>query len=132
MKRLYSAYTIYLLVLPVDIYEVMNNLTPVIIKFMILGIIVPPVAIAMLFQDENSKSPSPIEIILTFFTSLVFVWLGYEASIETDVPVVAGLAGTFFLGLFSLPVIIKVKKHLVDLVGNLIDSIGDWVKKLTK
>lgn len=96
-----------------------------------MGVIVPPVALYMLYQDPNSNTPSFWDAVATFFTSLIFVWLGYEVSVETKIPVVFGLIGTFFIGLSSLPVILKAKKHLVDLVGTIIDSLGDWFKKFT-
>ena len=128
MKKLYSAYTVLILTWPID--TVWDMLTPTAIKFIILGIVVPPIAIWMLFNDENSRAPSFSEAVITFFTSLVFVWLGYEASIETKIPVVLGLVGTFFLGLSSLPVIMKTKKNVIALVAGVIESLGDWLKRI--
>lgn len=127
MKKLYSAYTLLIISWPVE--NLWDMLTPTMIKFIVLGVVVPPIAIWMLFNDENSKNPTISEAVTTFFTSLIFVWLGYEASIETKIPVVLGLVGTFFLGLSSLPVIMKTKKNVVALVAGIIDSIGDWAKK---
>ena len=127
MKKLYSLYTIAFISWPIE--EVLNSLTPTIVKFAVLAIVVPPIAIWMLYNDENSRTPTVGEGVITFLTSIVFVWLGYEASMETKIPVVLGLVGTFFLGLSSLPIIMKTKKNVINLVAGVIDSIGEWFKK---
>lgn len=130
MKKLYSAYTLLIISWPVPVESLWDMLTPTMIKFIVLGLVVPPIAIGMLFNDENSRTPTWSEAIITFFTSLVFVWLGYEASMETKIPVVWGLVGTFFLGLSSLPIIMKTKKNVIGLVGGVIDSLGKWIDKM--
>lgn len=110
--------------------RILMNLTPTAIKFMILGLVVAPVAIGMLFKDEQLKSPKKLDIILTFFTSLVFVWIGYEMTIQYNIPSVLCLIASFFIGLFSLPIVLSAKKHLIKLIGTCIEALGDFFKKL--
>lgn len=109
--------------------RILMNLTPTAIKFMILGLVVAPVAIGMLFKDEQLKSPKKLDIILTFFTSLVFVWIGYEMTIQYNIPSVLCLIASFFIGLFSLPIVLSAKKHLIKLIGTCIEALGDLFKK---
>lgn len=110
--------------------RILMNLTPIAIKFMILGLVVAPVAIGMLFKDEQLKSPKKLDVILTFFTSLVFVWIGYEMTIQYNIPSVLCLIASFFIGLFSLPIVLSAKKHLIKLIGTCIEALGDFFKKL--
>lgn len=109
--------------------RVLMNLTPTAIKFMILGLVVAPVAIGMLFKDDKLHTPKKLDIALTFFTSLMFVWLGYELTVQYNIPSVLCLIASFFIGLFSLSIVLSAKKHLIKLIGTCIDSLGEFFKK---
>jgi len=128
MKICYILYIVFFLTWD----RFLMDLTPAMIKFLILGIVVAPVSIGMLFKDETIKSPRKIDISLTLILSLVFVWLGYELTIHYSLPSVIGLIGCFFTGLFSLPIVLHAKVHLIKLTGTTIDSIGEFLKKFTK
>ena len=128
MKTTYLLYALFFIAW--DRY--MISLTPAMIKFFILGVVVAPVSIGMLWKDETISRPRKIDIGLTLILSLAFVWLGYEVTTSFKIPYVYGLITCFFTGLFSLPIVLHAKTHLLKLVGTAIDGLGEFIKKFTK
>ena len=109
-----------------------SEMEPMAIKFFVMGCIVPFIAIYMLFQDENARSPTKMDIAVTVLISTVLVWMGYEVSNQTVLPVYAGLIISFFLGLFSLELVLAVKKKIFGkegLIDRIFTEIGIWISK---
>ena len=109
----------------VDVYGSFDKIA---LKFLIMGVVVPPIAIYMLYQDENAESPTKWDIIVTFLLSIVLIWMGYEISQGTFIPVWGGLIISFILGLFSLSIVMKVKEKITG-KGGIIDALSTSVKK---
>lgn len=104
------------------------------VKFAIMGFIVPVVATYMLYDDENSENPSKKQIAFTIFVSLVFVWFSYEAVIHWQWPVIVGMVVAFIVGLAALPIIRTVRKRAPVVISNVMDGAGeaatDFLKSL--
>lgn len=99
---------------------------------MVLAVIVPIVSVYMLFDDPLQDNPSWKQIFIAFLTSILFVWIGYEASVETGIPVWIGLILSFAVGLSAMPIIRKVRTKLPKAVESIIDYIPEWVKNKIK
>lgn len=112
--------------------DVYGKMEPIAIKFIVMGCVVPFIAIYMLYQDENARNPTKMDISVTVLISMILVWMGYEVSYQSVLPVYAGLIISFFLGLFSLNLVLLVKKKMFG-KGGLIDRVfkelGNWVAK---
>ena len=106
-------------------YGKMNDIA---LKFLLMGVVVPPVAIYMLYIDEKSPSPSRRDIVATIVLSMILIWLGYEISVDTFVPVWAGLLLSFVFGLFSLSIVMKVRDKMTGKDG-IIDTIFNGFKR---
>ncbi|MCT8340491.1 hypothetical protein MG296_10535 [Flavobacteriaceae bacterium TK19130] len=113
----------------VDVYGQFNDIA---LKFLLMGIVVPPVAIYMLYKDENADNPKRADIVATVFLSLILIWIGYEISIGTWVPVWLGLITSFILGLFSLPIVLKVRSKIMEkngVIDRLFKELGKWIAR---
>tara|TARA_R100000750_G_scaffold62075_1_gene54701 strand:- start:318 stop:758 length:441 start_codon:yes stop_codon:yes gene_type:complete len=102
------------------------------LKFLIMGIVVPSVAVYMLYKDENSPTPSKGDIAVTVVLSMVIIWFGYEISEGTAVPVWLALMISFILGLFSLSLVMKLKDKILGengLLDKLVKEAGKWIAK---
>jgi len=112
-----------------DVYE---SLGPIATKFIIMGCVVPFIAIYMLFQDENTKNPTKFDIIVTVLLSIILVWMGFEVSQQTVLPVWLGLILSFILGLFSLNLVLLLKTKIFGksgLIDRLFKELGNYIAK---
>lgn len=107
------------------------ELSPDAFKFIVLGVVVPVVAMFLLARDENAtKKVTKVDMIITVILSSTLVWLAYEVSNQTAMPYWVGLVISFVLGLFSLDVALAIKKRIFNKDG-VIDiffkEIGDLI-----
>lgn len=110
------------------VFGILLELTPIQIKFFIAGLVCPIVALSMNKKDYGTEKPSFGDYLTTILLSMTFVWFGYEAAIVWQIPMILALIVSFFLGIFSLALVIEVKKHTVKNVGILIKEIFDNIK----
>lgn len=113
------------------------QVTATMLKFFIVGIVVPPVAVYMLYKDSGTENrPKKGDVFITFLVSQVFIWFGYEISVGYAVPVGLGMLVSFFLGIAALPIAMKVKDQLVKSVSEIVkagtDLITTWINKIKK
>lgn len=108
------------------------SLDTTIIKFLILGLVVPPVAVYMLIKDENSESPERWDIAITVLLSAVFVWLGYELHHSFSFPLAIGLLVSFVMGLGSLKLAITIRDNGIKVIVDLFSEVKNWAKNKMK
>ncbi|MBT0607646.1 hypothetical protein [Aequorivita echinoideorum] len=109
-----------------------GSFEPIAVKFLIIGAVAPFIAIYMLYRDENARNPKKSDIVATVLISMFLVWFGYEVSAANVVPVYLGLIISFFLGLFSLNLIMTVKKKLFEEKGlfeRIFKELGNWIAR---
>lgn len=112
--------------------DVYGSVEPIAVKFIIMGCVVPFIAIYMLYQDENARNPTKIDIAVTVVISMILVWMGYEVSNQTVLPIYAGLILSFFLGLFSLNLVLIIRKKVFGksgLIDRIFKELGIWIAK---
>lgn len=109
-----------------------HHLDPTVIKFMILGLVVPPVAVYMLIKDENSESPDKWDIGITVLLSAVFVWMGYELHHSFKFPLAVGLLVSFVMGLGSLKLAITIRDNGIKVIVDLFSEVKNWAKNRMK
>jgi len=131
MKQMKCLYTLFF-ALGWPISDFAAGLTPMIIKFILIGFATPIVAIYMLYEDDNSHSPDFKQILMAFFLAVLFVWFGYEATKEYEVPVIIGIVGSFAGGLSALPLIKMTRERLPQALGKVIDMLPDGIQKFFK
>lgn len=127
MKQLNCLYTLFFGVFW-SIGDFALNITPIMVKFAVMGLIVPIVAIYMLYDDDNSENPSNGQVFITLLTSLLFVWISYEITIEWKIPGILGMILSFAIGLSALPIIRVLKNEVPKAVADIVKAAGDWVK----
>lgn len=127
MKQLNCLYTLFFGVFW-SISDMAMSITPIMVKFAVMGLIVPVVAIYMLYDDDNSETPSNGQIFMTLLTSLFFVWISYEITIEWKIPGILGMILSFAIGLSALPIVRVLKKEVPKAVGEIVKGVGEWVK----
>tara|TARA_R100001530_G_scaffold136299_1_gene116286 strand:+ start:485 stop:916 length:432 start_codon:yes stop_codon:yes gene_type:complete len=113
----------------IDAYD---GLEPMATKFLVMGAVVPFIAIYMLFQDENQKNPTKFDIAVTVLLSMILVWLGYEVSLQTVIPMWLGLILSFILGLFSLNLVLLLRTKIfgkAGLIDRLFKELGNYIAK---
>ncbi|MAO08020.1 MAG: hypothetical protein CL596_04835 [Alteromonas sp.] len=141
MKLINRTYTYFFLLTFKPIGEGfidLSNITfnTIAIKFLVLGITAPLVAIYMLYKDTPEESPTKADIFITMLMSMVFVWLGYEISKGFNIPEGVTLTLCFFLGIMALPLAIKIKVEIILAVSKLIDVVvkafNNFVDKFSK
>lgn len=113
----------------VDIY---GKLNPIAIKFLVMGAVVPFIAIYMLYQDENARNPTKFDIAVTVVLSMILVWMGYEVSQQTVLPVWLGLILSFIIGLFSLNLVLLLRTKIFGksgLIDRLFKELGNYIAK---
>lgn len=131
MKLTYFLYSVSYFaghILITTIHSLYDNVTTLMIKYFVLAIIVPPIAIFMKFKDDAPVSKK--EIALTLILAMVFVWFGYEANLELSVPTIFCLILSFVFGIFALEIILAIKKKIPALVEGTMDSFGENLKKI--
>lgn len=122
---------LYLSIFPIN--KMIENLTSVEVKFILLGIAVPFVSIYMLYNDENNINPKVSDAVVTYFLSIIFIWIGYELFNYVKLPIFLGLLSSFFLGISSLPIAIKGREIFIDSFMQLIkDAFSKASEKLKK
>ncbi len=140
MKIITRTYTFSFLILLRPVAEGLQiaqiDINHIAIKFLILGVVSPVVAIYMLYKDTPGETPTKADIIITMLVSMIFVWLGYEISKGLKIPEGVTLTICFFLGIMALPLAMKIKVEIILAVTKLIDilvkAFNNFLDKFTK
>tara|TARA_R110002020_G_scaffold318905_3_gene534526 strand:- start:486 stop:899 length:414 start_codon:yes stop_codon:yes gene_type:complete len=104
------------------------SLDTTILKFMILGLVVPPVAVYMLIRDQNTENPDRWDIGITILLSAVFVWMGYELHHSFNFPLAIGLLVSFVTGLGSLKLAITIRDSGIKAIVDIFSEVKNWAK----
>lgn len=133
----YTLYTLFFYIYAGSFNLPVFDFTATMIKFIIVAVMVPPVAIYMLYKDSGTEArPSKGDVFITFLVSIFFIWIGYELSVGYAVPVGLGMIISFFFGIAALPIAMKVKDQLVKSVSDIVkagsDLVTSWINKSKK
>lgn len=104
------------------------HFTPLQVKFVIIGVVAPFLALYMNHKDYGGKNAKFSDYVTTFVLSIVFVWFGYELSNILDVSKVVTLIGSFFLSIFSLSITFQIRKHIPEIIKSLSNKLIKWMQ----
>lgn len=104
------------------------HFTPIQVKFMIIGVVAPFLALYMNYKDYGGEKPKFSDFLITFVLSVMFVWFGYELSNILDISKIVTLIGSFFLSIFSLSITFQMRKYIPNFVKLIFKKLERWMR----
>lgn len=105
-----------------------TDITPIKVKFIIVALLSPFIAVYVMRKDKGKSQPKIGDTLAAIVLSIVFVWFGYELACYYEFPLILALIASFFLGTFSLTIIMELKKQIPQLLSILVDKFKNIVK----
>lgn len=136
MKKIFALYifTFSQIIIAQSIYSVNagffdNTWTVNDFKFVMIEVVTMVISMLMLFLDEKTKNPNFVKIVLNLTLTSLFVYLVYEWAIHSNIPIFLAMIVAFFLGSFSMMIMIKLTTLVGPALEKIVDGFTNWVLK---